>query len=57
MDSSTYLPIARIDEPEEDAPAHVAGVGIDHGLIRLGEQRHHAADGPAPHARTGAELV
>lgn len=46
MDSSTYLPHGRLDEPA-DASLHV---GIGHGLIRRG-------DPTLMHVHTGAELV
>lgn len=39
MDSSTYVPIARLDKPEKGAPAHADIDGIDHGPIRRGDQR------------------
>ena len=34
MDSSTYLPIARLDDLAEDVPAHAEADGIDLVLVR-----------------------
>ena len=48
MDSSTYLPIARLDELAEDAPAHASADGIDLVLVRRGAQVH-VFEGRCPH--------
>ncbi len=69
MDSSTYLPIARLSELTDDVPAHAAVDGIDLVLVRRIPVQHadgleegmkalFAADGPALlHVHTDAELV
>jgi methylamine---glutamate N-methyltransferase subunit C len=48
MDSSTYLPIARLDELAEDAPAHASADGIDLVPVRRGAQVH-VFEGRCPH--------
>ena len=48
MDSSTYLPIARLDELVEDVPAHASADGIDLVLVRRGAQVH-VFEGRCPH--------
>ena len=48
MDSSTYLQIARLDDLEDDTPAHAAADGIDLVLVRRGEQVH-VFEGRCPH--------
>ena len=45
---STYLPIARLDDLVEDAPAHAAADGIDLVLVRRGGQVH-VFGGRCPH--------
>lgn len=48
MDSSTYLPIARLDDLTEDVPAHAVADGIDLVLVRRAGQVH-VFEGRCPH--------
>lgn len=48
MDTTTLLPIARIDELRQDTPSHAAVDGIDLVLVRRGEQVH-VFEGRCPH--------
>jgi glutamate synthase domain-containing protein 2/nitrite reductase/ring-hydroxylating ferredoxin subunit len=48
MDSSTYLPIARLDDLADDVPAPAAADGIDLVLVRRKEQVH-VFEGRCPH--------
>src|SRR3954447_2801972 len=45
---STYMPIARLDDLVEDAPAHAAADGIDLVLVRRGAVVH-VFEGRCPH--------
>src|SRR3954462_9986428 len=44
----TYMPIARLDDLVEDAPAHAAADGIDLVLVRRGGEVH-VFEGRCPH--------
>jgi glutamate synthase domain-containing protein 2/nitrite reductase/ring-hydroxylating ferredoxin subunit len=48
MDPATLMPVARLDDLAEDAPAHAAVDGLDLVLVRRGQEVH-VFEGRCPH--------